>query len=234
MKLIIGYLKRNSAVFILGFLILALFIVIIITGQKPKGTAPEFIKVEEQIFDEREPKSPSETGTGNLDNIENVIEEYASQIPSTENIGKPYFYGEENPLLRDKDGYPRPPEPGLYKSSTEKYPELIAMQKDAEEEEYQRRMQVYYIEFGQGGFNPTDGIAYTGQRVVWVNKSTSDITISQAIFVHEALRDGFTLKPGESYEFRPLVNGRVALVEETTGKYSTLYIMDVTSPLVTE
>src|SRR3989344_1736402 len=232
MKTIVGFIKRNAAVFLLGLIILVIFVAIILSGLKPAPSVPPgFKKVEETIFTERDTAQPPQEDPKTQPPAK---VDYAPQTASPENKGKPYFYGEYNPNLRDTQGYPKPPEPGAYKKSTEQYPEIIESQRLAEEEEYARRLQTVTIDFTDTGFNPTDASAYTGQKVIFANKTNKDMLMVQATPIHEALSGEILIKPGQTFEFRPLINGRAAYVELNMQKYGTLYVQDVTLPLVTE
>lgn len=221
------FVKRNAPVFILGFIILLVFLAIIVGSQKQKTGKPSgFIKVEESLIKDREPTEPETTTDSN------GTVTYAPQIASPENIGKPYFYGETNPTLRDEQGYPTPPKLGSTPISPNDYPDVINARKQAEQDAYAQRTKTITIDFTKDGFSPADSNAYTGQKVMWTNKSTGDIELRQVIPIHEALKNTIYLAPGQSFEFRALVNGRATIIEARSGKYSTIYVSDVTVPLL--
>ena len=77
------FVKRNAPVFILGLFITLIFVVIIVAQPKVENNVPAgFIKVEESVFEGGQPKEPQES--------ELRPDEYATQIASPENKGKPY------------------------------------------------------------------------------------------------------------------------------------------------
>lgn len=223
MQVVKNFFKRNLGVFIFGLIIALLFLLIIFTQPKDKDTTPPgFKKVEEEIF-EREPKQPQE---------EEKIE-YAPQIPSPENVGKPYFYGEHNPNLRDEEGYPKPPEIGSTPIPAWAKKEDIEMIKALEYEVYKERTTPVKISFTkEKGFMPANTNAYTGGKIIWTNNSNQEIEIRQSLPIHKALENGIKLKPGESYVFRPLVSGFFSYAEMNSKIYGTIWVSDVTLPLV--
>lgn len=218
------FLKRNAPVFIFGLIIALVFLLIILTQPKGEDRTPsDFKRVEEEVF-EREPKEP-ETAEKPT--------EYAPQIPSPENKGKPYFYDEYDPNLRDEEGYPKPPEPGSTPIPPGSDETSVAMLKSLEYEVYQRRKRVVTIGFtDELGFQPADEVAFTGGRIIWKNNTNRDILIEQTLPIHDALKNGIKLGPGESFEFRPLIDRFFSYVEAESKKYGTISIVDVTRPLV--
>lgn len=218
------FLKRNAPVFIFGLIIGLVFLLIILTQPQAEDRTPSgFKRVEEEVF-EREPKEPEPT--------EKPVE-YAPQIASPENKGKPYFYGEYDPNLRDGEGYPKSPE----LDSTPIPPEFtetdISMLKSVEYEVYYQRKRVAEIGFtDELGFQPADEVAYTGGKIVWKNSTNHDILIEQTLPIHDALKDGVKLAPGESFEFRPLIDRFFSYVEAGSKTYGTISVVDVTRPLV--
>ena len=217
------FLKRNAPVFIFGLIIGLVFLLIILTQPKDENRTPSgFTRVEEEIFD-REPKEPEPTEKPT---------EYAPQIASPENKGKPYFYGEYDPNLRDEMGYPVPPKIGTT-SIAPKADEEHKMEIDRiERENYNIRTKTIYVDFTETGFSPPDIIAFTGQRIIWTNRTSAEIIIVQPVQIHEALKGGISLKPGESFEFRPLVDKQFTYAEKNSAKYGTILVNDVTRPLM--
>ncbi len=212
--------------FLLGVIIAAVFLAIILSDQQRiNGVPANFKKVSDEVFNKQEPTEPPKEKTTNRF-------EYAPQKADPENKGKPYFYGEYNPNLRDEQGYPTPPRPGSSVYSNSIYPEIIQDEKSAEQEEYERRLKDTVIEFDGTNFSPTDASGYTGQKVMWVNKSKGDIEIKEISTVHGALKDPISIKSGGSFEFRPLLNGRFTYIETQSKIYGTVYIADVTTPLL--
>ncbi len=218
------FLKRNAPVFIFGLVIALVFLLIILTQPKDEDRTPSgFKRVEEEVF-EREPKEPEPT--------EKPVE-YAPQVANPENKGKPYFYGEYDPNLRDEEGYPKSPELGSTPIPPGADETDIAMLKSLEYEAYYRRKRVAEISFtDELGFQPADEVAFTGGRIVWKNNTNHDILIEQTLPIHDALKGGIKLGPGESFEFRPLIDRFFSYVEANSKKYGTVSIADVTRPLV--
>lgn len=218
------FLKRNAPVFIFGLIIALVFLLIILTQPKDESRTPSgFRRVEEEIF-EREPKEPEPAEKPT---------EYAPQIPSPENKGKPYFYGEYDPNLRDEEGYPKPPELGSTEIPGWATETDIQMIKIAEYEALQQRKEPVHIGFDtEKGFNPVNANAYTGGKVVWTNNTDREIEIQQSLPIHQSLKNGVVLKPGESYTFRPLVDGLFSYAEINTRIFGTIWVSDVTLPLV--
>jgi len=225
-KNFVGFLKRNTPVFLLGLIILIVFLLIIVSDQQQIKSVPaNFKKVSDEVFNQQEPTQPLK---------DKPIDKpyFAPQEASPANKGTPYFYGESNPDLRDEQGYPMPPKPGSSTYSSSVYPEIIQDEKSAEQEEYERRLKDTVIEFNGTNFSPTDASGYTGQKIIWVNRSKNDVEIKQVSVTHKALKEPFLIKPGGSFEFRPLVNGRFVLIEIKSMTYGTVYIADVTTPLL--
>ena len=218
-----NFVKRNAPIFIFGFIILGLFILIIVfSPQKEEKFPSGFKKVEEEIF-EREPAEPEPT--------EKPVE-YAPQIPSPENKGKRYFYGEYDPTLRDEQGYPIPPEVGSASLPAQASPETRDVLKNLERQSYEARITPTNISFTLDGFMPADARAFTGQKVIWTNNSGADIQVQQMLPIHEALKAGVVIKPGETFEFKPLIDGQFTYVEKNSLKYGTIFVEDVTKPLM--
>ncbi len=217
------FLKRNAPVFVFGLIIILVFTLIILTQPRTiTGVPAGFKRVEEEIFN-REPAEPTPEEKPTV---------YAPQSPSPENIGKPYFYGEYDPNLRDEQGYPMPPKTGTTpippNSTLEDKMEIDMIERD----NYAGRTKTVYIDFTEAGFKPADTMGFTGQKIIWTNKSAGTIQIKQTVPIHESLKNGVTLKPGESFEFRPLVTKEFTYVEVSSGKYGSLFIGDVTQPLI--
>lgn len=218
-----GFLKRNTPVFVLGLCILIIFGVIILSTPNSEKKFPAgFKKVEEQVFNEREPTEPAP---------DEQSVEYAPQIPSVENKGKPYFYGEKNPSLRDAEGYPTPPSPDTIPIPKSMDPEEQANLRESVEYNYNIRTTPVIIKFSEKGFEPTEATAYTGQKIEWQNTTKEGIKIIQTIAIHEALKNGITISPGQSLVFRPLVTGVFKYLETGSGKYGAITVMDSTAPL---
>lgn len=223
MQNIKNFLKRNAPIFIFGLIIALIFVIITLLQPRTQKTTPgSFKKVEEEVFKEEPPKEEPKTQT-----------QYAPQTPSPENIGKPYFYGEYDPTLRDEQGYPIPPKPGStpippYANSTD-----VEMIRNLELEVYKKRTAPVYINFtDELGFQPSDASAFTGTRIIWTNKTDHEIFIEQTLPIHDALKNGIRLGPGESFEFRPLLDRFFSYVEYYSKSYGTISIGDTTRPLV--
>ncbi len=217
-----NFVKRNIPVFIFGLVVALVFLLIILTQPKDGGTTPAgFKKVEDEVF-ERESAEPTP---------ETKPVEYARQVVSPENKGKPYFYGEYDPSLRDAEGYPTPPLPNTVTVSKSLSPESVAELKSVAQESYNKRVAVLKITYTKEGFNPKDVNAYTGQRIEWVNETPSQITILQTTAIHEALKKGLVVEPGSSAFFRPLISGLFSYLEKNSTKYGTITVQDVTTPL---
>lgn len=218
-----NFIKRNAPVFFLGLVITLVFLVIILAQPKSENNVPAgFKKVEEKVFESGRPTEPPK--------VEEATQ-YASQIPSPENKGKPYFYGESNPNLRDAAGYPTPPLPESVEISNNLNTEQSVELRSVAQESYDKRVSVVQIKFSDAGFEPKDTNAYTGQKIEWINNTNKQIKIKQTSPIHQALKDGLVIESGKSVTFRPLVNGLFAYLEEGTGKYGTIYVNDVTTPL---
>ncbi|MBU0650052.1 hypothetical protein KJ605_00070 [Patescibacteria group bacterium] len=218
------FIKRNRPVFFLGLVVLLIFVAIILLNPDKNTNMPAgFKKVEETVFDDREPTTPPST-TGPT--------EYAPQIPSPENKGKPYFYGEHNPNLRDEQGYPTPPQVGTTSFPSGLSEETLLHYRIIEEDNYANRTRTVYIDFTNEGFMPADSTAFTGQRIIWTNKTGNEIIIKQTVPIHEALKNGITLQPNESFEFRPLLDKKFTYVEKNSLKYGSIFVSDVTLPLM--
>ena len=216
------FLKRNAPVFIFGLIIALVFLLIILTQPKDESRTPSgFRRVEEGVF-EREPKEPEPTEKPT---------EYAPQIPSPENKGKPYFYGEYDPNLRDGEGYPTPPLPNTVAIPDNLSSESVAELRSVAEETYAKRTAVLKIIFTKEGFDPRDVNAYTGQQIEWVNETADQVTILQTTAIHEALKKGLTIEPNSTAVFRPLINGLFSYLEKNSAKYGTITVQDVTTPL---
>jgi len=216
------FLKRNAPVFIFGLIIALVFLLIILTQPNDEGRTPSgFKRVEEEVF-EREPKEPKPAEKPT---------EYAPQIPSPGNKGKPYFYGEYDPNLRDEEGYPIPPSPETVTPTDTTYPELVAEDRFVAQETYTKRTAPVKIKFTKEGFSPSDALGYTGQKIEWVNETDKQIVIKQVSNIHEALKDGLVIEPGKSASFRPLINGLFVYIEAETVKYGTITVQDATTPL---
>ena len=217
------FVRRNAPVFFLGAIIVLIFLIVIFASSKGRNITPAgFRKVEEEIFEDRESTQPAEEKQG----------EYAPQIPNPGNVGKPYFYGEYNPNLRDEKGYPMAPAIGStvipdYADEQDKV-ETQAL----EYEEAQKRKQVVAIDFTTDGFKPQLAQAYTGGTIVWTNRTATEIKLVQTLPIHLALKGGTVLAPGESFEFRPLVNKQFVYLDDYTKKSGSISIIDVTKPLV--
>ncbi len=217
------FLKRNAPVFIFGLIIALVFLLVILTQPKDEDRTPSgFRRVEEEFF-EREPKEPEPA--------EKPVE-YAPQIASPENKGKPYFYGEYDPNLRDDNGYPTPPKVGSTEIPPGSDQEDEAEIRYIERDNYANRIKTVYIDFTEDGFEPADTQGFTGQKIIWTNKTNNTITILQTLPIHEALKGGVSLKPNDSFEFRPLVDKQFTYVEKNSQKYGSLMIKDVTQPLM--
>jgi|GEM_PF-2439259 hypothetical protein len=218
------FVKRNASVFFVGLIITLVFLILILAQPKSeKGTPAGFKQVEEGIFESGEPREPEPTQTPPTD--------YASQIPSPDNKGKPYFFGEINPNLRDSEGYPTPPSAESVAVPDTPYPEQAAQIRGIARESYVKRVTPVQITYTDAGFEPKDTAGYTGQKIIWVNKSAKPITIKQTAPIHQALSNGLAIAPGASAIFRPLVTGLFSYLEENTGNYGTIYVNDVTAPL---
>jgi len=225
-------LKRNAPVFILGLIILVIFAVIILSSLKTSSNIPAgFKKVEEEIFDERESAEPKPTLS---ENAKEEIVEIAPQIASPNNVGKPYFYGETNPTLRDSEGYPTPPSVKSTYLSDDVSQEEQNLATILEMEVYEERLKSIQITFTEDGFSPKVGRVYTGRSITWINKASRDIEITQTTPTQEALKNGVTIKPGESFTFRPLVADTLIYVETTSKEYGDIIVLDVTAPLTKE
>jgi len=223
MRSLKNFIKRNTPVFVLGLVITLVFLVIILAQPKSENNVPAgFKKVEEKVFESGKPTEPPKN---------EEITQYASQIPSPENKGKPYFYGESNPNLRDSEGYPTPPSPDTVEIPSTFTDEDKMALKQIVQETYAKRTAVVTINYTDAGFDPTDVITYTGQRINWINTTDKQITINQTLSIHEALTKGLVLKPGESVIFRPLVNGTFTYLENGSKKYGSITVIDVTAPL---
>jgi len=223
MQAIKKFLKRNAPVFIFGLIIALVFLLIILTQPKDgSGTPSGFKRVEEEVFD-REPKEPEPT--------EKPVE-YAPQIPSPENKGKPYFYGEYDPNLRDKEGYPAPPTLGSTDVPATYSEEDGGVLRAMEVEKMKERTTPTKISFTAKGFSPADAKGYTGLTITWTNNTDKEIKIVEAVPKHEALKGGVVIKPGESFSFRPLVNRLFTYVEDYSKTYGTVMVEDVTRPLL--
>ena len=217
------FLKRNAPVFIFGLIIALVFLLIILTQPKDEGGTPSgFRRVEEEVF-EREPKEPEPTEKPT---------EYAPQVASPENKGKPYFYGEYDPNLRDDNGYPIPPAIGTTPRDQLATEQEVYEITDIEYQERERRTQTVYITFTDKGFGPVDATGFTGEKIIWTNNTNKEIKIVQTLPIHDALKGGITIKPGESFEFRPLVNKQITYMDDYSKKYGTLMVVDSTMPLV--
>lgn len=225
MNLIINSLKRNFPIFVFGAVLALIFVLLMILQPKQQPNKPGyFTKVEESIFESDQ----------NLETPKPApIYEYAPQEPSPDNVGKPYFYGEYNPNLRDENGYPKPPEVGSTPIPVGATDEEIRLIREAEYEEYTRRTRVIRINYTKDlGFQPPDIAAFTGSKIVFTNTSDEEIFIEQTLPIHKALMDGIRLKPGEFFEFRPLINQSFSYVERNSKNYGTIMIGDTTRPLV--
>lgn len=219
-----SFIKRNAPVFFLGLIITLVFLVIILAQPKVGNNVPAgFKKVEEKVFENGKPKEPGESAV--------KPSEYASQTASPENIGKPYFYGEANPNLRDSEGYPTPPLPESVEIPNNLSTDEKIDLKSVAQESYNKRTSVVQIKFTNAGFEPKDTSAYTGQKIEWINNTSKQIVIKQTSPIHQALKNGLLIEPGKSAIFRPLVNGLFSYLEEGSGKYGTIYINDITTPL---
>lgn len=219
------FIKRNAPVFFLGLIITLVFIAIILSQPTSENNVPAgFKKVEEKVFESGKPKEP--------ETAETQPTEYAPQIPSPENKGKPYFYGEYDPNLRDDAGYPIPPKVGTTSAPPNANEETLSEIQFIEQENYKLRTQTVQIDFTDSGFKPADAMGFTGGKIIWTNKTTKDIRILQTLPIHEALKGGINLKPGESFEFRPLKDKQFTYVEANSQKYGSLMISDVTQPLM--
>jgi len=221
-----NFVKRNAPVFFLGLIVLLVFVAIILSSPGANNSVPAgFKKVEESVFDNREPTEPTP---------EEKPTEYASQTPSPESKGKPYFYGEYNPSLRDKDGYPTPPLPGAAPLPASISKEALINMKNMATEVYQGRLQPTSIVFTENGFSPTDTSGYTGTPIIWTNKTAKEIKIVETVPTHEALKNGVVIKAGATFSFRPLKTGTFTYLESTSGKYGSVNVLDVTTPLIDE
>lgn len=58
------------------------------------------------------------------------------------------------------------------------------------------------ISFTKDGFTPRNAQVYAGQKVVWTNTTDSDITFVQLMPKFDSLAKPFTIKAGETFEFR--------------------------------
>lgn len=219
------FFQRNLPVFVIGLIILILFVLIILTSPKEGGGNPAgFKKVGEEVFENREPAEPEPT---------EVPEEYAPQTPSTENKGKRYFYGEYDPTLRDSEGYPTPPQPGSSVIPEGTDSERTGQLRVIEKENYAIRTKTININFTGEGFKPVDVMAFTGQKIVWNNKTDKEIFITPVSESHEAIKNGFSIAPGQSYVFRPLIDIRFTYMEKNSSEFGTVIVNDSTRPLVT-
>lgn len=225
MKTIWNYIKRNAPVFLLGLVVVVMFLVIIIISQRQKTQNPgDFTRVEEELTPERESTQPAQESPT----------QYAPQIADPKYIGLPYFYGEYDPFSRDKNGYPVSPNPGSTRLSSTASDEDVSVIRNMELEKYKERIKPTKIYFTESGFSPADTSGFTGQEIIWTNKSTKEIKIVETVPMHNALKDGVVIKPGESFSFRPLMNKMLSYVEENTKKYGTVMVADVTQPLLPE
>jgi hypothetical protein len=227
MQALKSFVKRNVPVFFLGLIITVVFLVIILAQPNSDNNVPAgFKKVEEGVFKEGEPTEPTKEET--------PPSLYAPQVPSPENKGKPYFYGEYDPNLRDKDGYPTSPPLGSTviprNYSQEDKDTIIVMEK----EKLADRSNPTRISFTNNGFSPADTSGYTGREIIWTNNTTNEIKIVEAIPRNEALKNGAVIKPGESFSFRPLVNKMFTYLEVNSKKYGTVMVNDITVPLINE
>lgn len=219
-----SFIKRNAPVFFLGLIITLIFLALIFAQPKTGNDVPAgFKKVEETVFEGGKPKEPEESTvkTG----------EYAPQVPSPENKGKPYFYGESNPNLRDTEGYPVPPTPDTVEVSGTLTTEDRLELKEVIQETYSRRISTVVVNYTVNGFEPSDIIAYTGQKVELVNTTNNQITINQTSSIHEALKNGLIIPAKKSATFRPLITGAFTYMETGSGKYGGITVLDATAPL---
>lgn len=227
MKVIKNFLKRNLIIFVFGAILALIFVLLILLRPEEEKRKPSYFKkVDESIFETNNYLETPESE-------KNVEDEYAPQEATPENVGKPYFYGEYNPNLRDEDGYPKPPEVGSTPIGANATEEDIRLLREAEYEEYARRTRPITIRYTKDlGFQPADAATFTGSRVIFTNMSDEEIIIEQTLPIHKALMGGIRLKPGESFEFRPLINQFFSYVEKNSKNYGTIMIGDVTRPLI--
>jgi len=218
------FAKRNAPVFLSGFIILVVFVAIILSSPKPNNSVPAgFKKVEETVFNDRTPAEPAP---------EQKPTEYAPQIPSPDNKGRPYFYGESNPNLRDVEGYPVPPSIGSTPIPPNTSKEDQDVMRAMEAEVYQERIQPTRISFTEAGFSPENAIGYTGTEIIWTNNTTRGIKIVETVPVNEALKNGISIKPGGSFSFKPLKVSLFTYLETASNKYASVNVSDITTPLL--
>lgn len=224
MQSLINFVKRNAPVFFLGLIITLVFLAIILTQPNVNKDVPAgFKKVEEVVFNDREPINPTP---------EPQPQEYAPQIPSPENKGKPYFRGEYNPNLRDSEGYPIPPPIGSTYIAPNLPEEERNIRRGLELERYRERMKPTSITFTTDGFSPENTKGFTGREVIWTNNTANEIKIIETTPVHEALKNGVVIKPGESFSFKPLTTKIFTYMEVNSKKYGSVSVADITTPLL--
>lgn len=221
-----NFVKRNAPVFFLGLIILIIFVAIILSSPHANNDVPAgFKKVEEEVFKEGESAEPKP---------EEKPTEYAPQIPSPDNKGKPYFYGESNPNLRDAEGYPVSPPVGSTPVPPNISKEDQDVMKGLEMERYQERLQPTKIVFTGTGFSPENASGYTGREIIWTNNTAQEIKIVETVPRHAALKNGITINSGGSFSFKPLRTGIFTYLESTSKKYGSVYVRDITTPLLGE
>ena len=99
-------------------------------------------------------------------------------------------------------------------------------------EKYQERMQPTEISFTSDGFSPENTRGYTGREIVWTNNTGGEIKIIETVHIHEALKGGIVIKSGETFSFKPLKNKIFTYLEVNSGKYGSVYVSDITTPLL--
>jgi hypothetical protein len=220
-----NFMKRNAPVFFLGLIIALVFLVIILAQPNSDNNVPAgFKKVEEGVFKEGEPTEPTKEET--------PPSVYAPQVPSPENKGKPYFYGENDPNLRDKDGYPASPPLGSTVIPESYSQEDRDVLKGLEMEKIAERSKPTRISFTSDGFSPADTSGFTGREIIWTNNTANEIKIIEAVPRNEALKNGAIIKPGGSFSFKPLVDRMFTYMEVNSKKYGTVMVNDITVPLL--
>jgi|GEM_PF-1639102 len=92
--------------------------------------------------------------------------------------------------------------------------------------EVDQKFGIVEITYSLKGFDPKNAKSIQNQLVRWTNKSDTPLKIVQVTKTYPEFKDGITIEPGKTYEFRLYKPKLWSYKDEKTGTMGSIYVVD--------